>query len=237
MKTRLKILCWLFAAAYLFVIVYSVAFDFIPSFTSGFNEGMKDGYELAEKLKENDGKEKKHRRANAFGMLSVRVIPVEGYKTYPDKIINEKTGEKVMAENHRMYLKVEDMPQLPWFLVAGNILVVIISFVTLFCLVYVPVLSFKTIKSIVNDDIFDEKNIHRIRRIGYSLIVVFLCILIHAFVSEATAQHVMSMKDYKIVSAWNKGDVFILVFGIVVLIFAEVLKIATRIKEEQDLTV
>ncbi|MDR3061341.1 MAG: DUF2975 domain-containing protein, partial [Dysgonamonadaceae bacterium] len=107
----------------------------------------------------------------------------------------------------------------------------------MFIIIYLPVQSFKVVRSIARDDIFDEKNILRIRRIGYSLILMFLIAIFIAFTSMATARYMVSLKDYRVLFPLDSTDIFTLIFGILVLIFAEILKIATQIKEEQDLTV
>ncbi len=234
MKTRLKVLCWLFAATYLFVIVHAVVSDFIPGVTAG----IKDGWEDVENRQKNKEINKESPDLDFLGRLHVKLIPFGGKDSYPDRIVNKKTGKEVLAESREMLLEVQDLPQqIPWYLYVGNILVVIMSFVILFILVYVPVLSFKTIKSITRDDIFDNNNIRRIRRIGYSLILVFLFSLFYAVVSNVTAEYILSLQNYKIVFPLSGEDIFILTLGVMVLIFAEVLKIATQIKEEQDLTV
>ncbi len=233
MKTRLKVLCWLFAITYSLVIIHTVVSEFIPGFSAGFKEGWED----AEARHKNKEINKESRNFDFLGRLHVKLRPIEGLDAYPDRVINEKTGKEVPAESREMLLRVRDIPQLPWYLFAGNILYMIFSFATLFILIYVPILSFKTIKSIAKDDIFDKNNIRRIRRIGYSLIVVFLFSLFYAIVSKATTEYLLSLKNYKVIFPLGGEDIFILTLGIVILIFAEILKMATRIKEEQDLTV
>jgi len=235
MKTRLKVLCWLFVAAYATVIVHFVVTNIVSDFSDigdGFNEGVNAGREL-ENL---DGSEvRKSFTSILVGNFSVKLKPID--KVSPDRLTNEKTGEKMSTEIERVRLSVTNLSQVPWYLIVGNVLALLFSFVMLFIVIYIPVLSFKTIKSIVKNDIFDEKNIRRIRSIGYSLIIAFLFGVYYDTVSKATALHLISLKDYKIVSSLSSEDIFIVTLGIVVLIFAEVLKIATQIKEEQDLTV
>ena len=232
MKTRLKVLCWLFVVAYAAVIVHFVTVNIVSEF-SDFSEGFKAGVESANTDR---GNAKNSFMSLFFESAYLKVKPkVQG--TYPDKLINEKTGEVMAAEIERVHLSVRDLPKVPWYLTVGNVLSIFFAFAMLFIVIYIPVLSFKTIKSIVKNDIFDEKNIRRIRSIGYSLIMVFLFGVYYAVISKATALHLVSLKDYEIISSLDSEDIFIITLGIVVLIFAEVLKIATQIKEEQDLTV
>ena len=236
MKTRLKVLCWLFIAAYAAVIVHFVAVNIVSEY-SDFRNGFEEGFNARMELENLDGSEVKKNQLSTFiGNVSVKLKP--NYEAYPDKLINEKTGEKMSAEIERVRFSVTNLPQqVPWYLIVGNIFALLFAFVMMFIVIYIPVLSFKTIKSIVKNDIFDDKNIRRIRGIGYSLIIVFLFGVYYDFVSKATALHLVRLKDYKIVSSLDSEDIFIITLGIVVLIFAEVLKIATQMKEEQDLTV
>ena len=234
MKTRLKVLCWLFVATYATVIVHSVAINIVAEF-SAFRNGFDEGFNASKESVDETGKARKSFVSSFFGSVYVKLKPI--YEHYPDKFVNEKTGEKMGAEIEQVRLSITDLPQVPRYLIIGNILTIPLAFVMLFIIIYIPVLSFKTIKSIVKNDIFDEGNIRRIRRIGYSLIIVSLFGVYCAVISKATALHFVSLKDYKIVSPLSSEDIFIVTLGIVVLIFAEVLKIATQIKEEQDLTV
>ena len=233
MKTRLKVLCWLFVAAYAAVIVHFVVTN-IASELSDFNEGFKAGMESANPR---NGDAKKSSMSSLFFESAYLKLTPKIQGSYPDKLINEKTGEVMAAEIERVHLSVRDLPKVPWYLTVGNVLAVLLAFLMMGIVIYIPILSFKVIKSIVKNDIFDEKNIRRIRRVGYSLIVVFLIGVYYAIVLKATALQIVSLKDYKIISSLDSDDIFIITLGIVVLIFAEVLKIATQMKEEQDLTV
>ena len=229
MKTRLKVLCWLFVATYMAVIVHTLVFDMIPEFASIFEVEAAD-----QNQEESVSVDVKY---SYPGRISVALRPMEGRKSYPDSFVNKKTGKELGAEVRLVYLDVRDSSNTPWYLLVGNLLNFPFALGIAFIIIYIPILSFKTVNSIVKNDIFDKKNIRRIRRIGYSLIAVFAFISYYAFIIKTTASHYVDLENYEIVSEFTGEDIFLLSLGIAILIFAEILNVATQIKEEQDLTV
>ncbi len=238
MKTRLKVLSWLFAVIYMVVLLHNFVAVFVPAFVSAGRDGFRTGVEAGKESKNSDNeKNERYHSLDFIRRIYVELNPVDGQETYPDKILNQKTGKEELAENRSMYIKLADVSQLPAFLIIGNTFILCISLVALFIFIYIPILSFKIVKSISRDDIFDYKNIRRIRRIGYSMLGIFLFALVYAFITKATADYLLSLQNYKIVFSLDGESTSFLIFGIVVLIFAEVLKISTQIKEEQDFTI
>ncbi len=229
MNTKLKIICVLFAVTYLYVIGNAIISDIIPSAKTGFMEGLEEGRRLA---KNEDYQVKTSESLYFFAQ------PENGYYSYPLHIHNLKSGKLMNAEVRQFYVKLpsSDYKALPLWIRIFRTLIIPLSFVILFIVIYIPIQSFKVIRSIVKNEIFDEKNIKRIRRVGYSLLICFGLVFLFAYTLTATSQALIGMENYKIVL--NLGDdLMVLLFGFVVLLFAEILKIALKMKEENDLTV
>lgn len=185
MNTRLKIICILFALAYLFVIgdtcVQLFSFDMPEEYST------QDAYEL-------------------------------GY-AYGNKV---REGL---------------VPAAPfWGLIFPTIVVALLFILSIGLLIYIPIQTYKVIRSIVRDEIFDPHTTQRIRRIGYACLVTFL---INIPLFSLTQYLYYAFLDIQDLSQYGsiRDDYSLLLIGLLVLLFAEVLKISHSIKEEHDLTV
>lgn len=120
------------------------------------------------------------------------------------------------------------------FLPAIGMLVVALTIVGLF--VYIPVKTYRIIRSVIKDNLFDLKNIQRIRMVGYALLLIFVLSLI--FYPLANNFYVNILKSTSIVEMESIRDEYhLLLMGLLVLLFAEIMKISHKIKEENELTV
>lgn len=113
---------------------------------------------------------------------------------------------------------------------------ILTSLSILFFLIYIPVETYKTIRSIIKNDIFDQKNIKRMRRIGYSLLIIFILLLILYPLFYYMYQNILGI-DLKSDMGSIRDDYTFLLMGLLVLLFAEVMKISHTIKEENDLMI
>ncbi len=224
MKIRLKILCGLFVVVYSSIIIYVFVTSVVPSFTAGFREGFKSS------------KNKENTESDINKPLTVKLIPDSGVFTYPTTIQNGNEILNIWIEG--AYVKIPYPENLPWYLITFNVFIMITFLFSALISIYIPIESFRIIRSIVRNNIFDDANIHRISRIGYGVLFLFLVRLIDAVQSVITAkQQMINIEHYRIAFPMSEGDTFLLLSGICILIIVEVLKIATRMKEEQDLTV
>ena len=126
-----------------------------------------------------------------------------------------------------------------WLLI-GSIFILLISlfggFIFLF---YIPFQIYKVIKSIVNDKIFDLQNIKRIRLIGYSILLysALAIIFMYPFTKYILYLAAIEMEYLGVDVLSPVQEYFLLLIGLLTLLFAEVMKISHTIKEENDLTV
>ncbi len=220
MNNRLKILCILLAAIYIYLIGYNIGAQIYT---------MVNGQEIAVPAKTNPTN-KYHFRA----VVNIKSKNIQDTSLKP--IINKVTNEPVDMQigKAKAVFNIYESSFPTWIWIAVVIQVVALLSV-MFTVVYIPVLTFKIIKSVIRDLIFDAKNIKRIRRIGYATLYIFLGLNYYFWIDQLIAERYVSLSEYNIVSP-DRKSIFLL-FGIVILIFAEVLNISQKMKEEQDLTV
>ncbi|MDR0799487.1 MAG: DUF2975 domain-containing protein, partial [Dysgonamonadaceae bacterium] len=73
------------------------------------------------------------------------------------------------------------------------------------------------------------------RRIGYACLFLFVYGFMHRLLSFLIVRSSISLEDYKI--TFSMSGYSYLITGLLVLLFAELLNISHRIKEENDLTI
>ena len=233
MNTRLKIVCVLFGIVYFYFVGASVI-DTIPDFIEGFNEGMKKANEQFGK----DSYKKTDKALIENGQTETvffRVKPKSGFFSFPSSIMNLKTGNPIRAEFPILIAKV-DKTQLPLQVKIVYGILLLFTLPLFFVVVYIPIQIYRLIRSIVKNEIFEPLNIKRIRRIGYCLLYVFAIEVFGTFIHTFQAHTLIDLEDYKIIFKMNV-EYYWLLFALVTLMFAEVLKISHTMKEEQDLTI
>jgi len=216
MNTRFKIICVLFGIAYLYFIGV-IFIQGIPDMKAGFT----DSYN-SERMK--------------MKTIQFYVNPASGEYSFPDSVLNLKTGSKILAEFPLVKTKV-DISQSPrWISVVLLIFSLIFAFPLLFVIVFIPLQIFKVIRSVVKNEIFDARNVTRIRRIGYSLLFIFGTEMFFNIITTIEARALVSLENYRIVFKME-DELSTLLFALVTFMFAEILKISHAMKEEQDLTI
>ncbi|NLX65593.1 MAG: DUF2975 domain-containing protein [Bacteroidales bacterium] len=89
--------------------------------------------------------------------------------------------------------------------------------------------------ALYRNDVFTQENVVRIERIGVFCIIVYAYSVIFQLYNYVQAKMVIDMEKYKIAFPDLSNEM--LLFGIVALIVATVMKRAIEIKEEQALTI
>ena len=112
----------------------------------------------------------------------------------------------------------------------------LLDFVQLAAIVWSIVLFVKLIVAINRSDIFNWRNIRRLRRLGVLLIVGFGCSLLVEYLSLCSLREVLSLQNYDLVLS-DMVDITTFVLGLTALIVAEVFAIGLKMKEEQELTI
>jgi hypothetical protein len=233
MNTRLKIICILFGVAYLFIIGEFIINEAISSFKAGLSDEEPE----VKNINTEDDSSGVDSSTDLFDSFYFYVKPKAGKNSYPTSMLNKKTEELVQAEAEILSVKIRKQEvKIPTWLVVARVFQIISAFVIFFFLIYIPILVYKVIRSIIQNKIFDNIIVKRIRRIGYSILITFGSLVYFSSVSTIGAKILIDLEDYKIVFSLNE-EYSLLLMGLMTLLFAEILKISHTIKEENDLTI
>lgn len=219
MNNKIKIYCIILSILYTVVVICSMS-DTIESF--------KAGYKI--------GRESSPNTPWYMLTLHLRVLPIEGLHTYPEKIINSVTGQEVRAEANNFKIRIENSNiDIPVYVKVFRGFIIALSVVFLAGIVYLPFLFFSVIKSATKGKILEPKVIRNIQRIGYILIIYYVIDSLAYFSDYLIAQYVMTFEKYRAVI--DVSDFGLLFLGLVTLLMTEILKVSRQLKEEQDLTI
>jgi hypothetical protein len=173
---------------------------------------------------------------NSMETIEFHVKPLSGLYTFPDYALNLKTGNMIKAEFPFIRANV-DKSRLPsGIVVAALIIILIFMFPVLFAFVFIPVQIYRIIRSVINNEIFDYRNVNRIRWIGYCLLLIFVLQMFANIINTIEARALINIENYQIVFRMDT-EFYTLLFALVTFMFAEILKISHTMKEEQDLTI
>lgn len=231
MKKRLNILC----AVVLLVLGWSVL-ETGYYLTLGAAKGMQAGYEYARQKAENSQETDVAELNRMKGMAFVSLMPhalkdfnMQEWMT--DSVLNAKTGQYVPAMYSQLMVSV-DKPHNPAY-TTTNLLLVLLK---LAACIWAIVLFFKWVIAVNRSDIFNWRNVRRLRLMGGLMLLDTICSLLTSYLSMRNMEQVFALKGYEL-SLSGSISLSILLLGLCSLIVAEVFAIGLRMKEEQDLTV
>lgn len=214
MKTKLNLFCVCVLIALLLSTSTTVSIMF-HSFTSAF----KAGYESVEKGKD---------------------IHISDYKmicTLPTDLL-EKTGSvtNVRTGEQASIIPIISMVEAPTkendtFHALNRIASFISVIAGIFCLLQ----FFYLIRNINRGDIFSWKNVKFLRKLGWALILLFICTLATIVIGNYEASQVLQLNGCEFSYTFAFSDAT-LILGFISLLVAEVFAIGLKMKEEQDLT-
>lgn len=220
MKRRLNVLCLLV----ILVLGYSV-------FESLYQVGliMKSSYEMGYQA----GIENKDVRAEMEKIENIKPVAVfpDNFPVFSDSILNEKTGEYVPMIYSQMIVSVETQPNI-WQMFVLKLT----AFANIFAVIFAIFIFIRLIISINKSDIFNWKNVRRLRWLGWSLIFSFIFSVIPMAMTSIILSDAFSLKGYSL-HLTEFMSITNLVLGLSGLIVGEVFAIGLRMKEEQDLTI
>lgn len=230
MKRRLNIFC----VIVMLVLCYSVV-ESAYYMCMGIGLGAKAGMEAAKEMKDCDHLEQHNDYRALTNMKYIALIPhsLDGkvQELLCDSVYNEKSGEYVPAMHAMMAVSVKTQEGAVSRVVSG-----LLDFAQLAAIVWSIVLFVKLIVAINRSDIFNWRNIRRLRRLGVLLIVGFGCSLLVEYLSLCSLREVLSLQNYDLVLS-DMVDITTFVLGLTALIVAEVFAIGLKMKEEQELTI
>ena len=217
MKKKLNILC---------VIVMLVLGYSVIDAAYYVGTGFKAGIEL--------GTNKKLAMAKKQELMHLQVIslmPKHMSNILSDSIYNAKTGKYLPASYGQLAVSVDTHPSITVRVMSA--LAGLTDFITT---VWAVVLFIRIIIAINKSDIFNWRNVRRIRRLGIMLIIGFGCTLFMALLTAYSVGKVFDSSNYSLYVT-DMVKITSLVLGITALIVAEVFAIGLKMKEDQDLTI
>jgi len=221
MNKRLKIFGIIFGIIYIAIVFFN-----LTSHLSEMSSSFMDGYNSVQK-------DPKKTIGVLYDIVQFDVQP-KGER-YKDSLQNMKSDDILKVQANSLSVKIAPQSKSVSKFVT-DIISGIFAFAMLFILIFIPILVFKIIRSIEKDDIFNLLNIKRLKRIGYLLVTLFALTLFIYIKEFFKAKSMIELQDYKIVFTMGESYLY-LIMGVATLLFAEILKISTQMKEENDLTV
>lgn len=163
-------------------------------------------------------------------------LPKQSFLSFPDSMVNSVNNEIVRFRSHYIKAKVSfnktQLEKVKKYKIAENILIII----SLFFIIYIPILFFKFIFSLMGEVIFNKRNIKILRRLGLSLILFYVAFYAFYWCSFKINETLFDFANYKITTGFDAQIIWVLL-GIIVLLFAEILSKGSILQEEQDLTI
>ena len=229
MDKRLKIISITFGVVYV-IIIGGVIYNAMADFWSGF----KSGFEYAQINKETKNMDPP---TLTTGHFLLKLKPTTGLRSYPDVMLNQLDGMPMKVEIETMLVSLNNTKELlPKGMAIIDVTMLIMTFFALFIMLFVPIQTFRIVYSITKDKIFNADNIRKLRFIGYAMLVYFVADMVFSYLYYWIAARMVQVEGY-VVRRMSWENATLILFGLVVLMFAEVLKVSVRMKEEQDLTV
>lgn len=231
MKRRLNILC----VIVILVLSYSVL-ESLYYMGVGATLGVKASVEAVEEMKNNGDTLKRHSNIHELANIKyVAVIPHaisgKGGELLCDSVYNEKTGKFVSSMYGTMLIGLETQEGM-----GSKVLSNALGFLNVVAIVWAIILFIKIIVAINRSDIFNWRNVRRLRRLGGLLVIGFGCSLLSEYLSLCSLRDVLTLSNYDL-TLTDMASITTLVLGLSALIVGEVFAIGLKMKEEQDLTI
>lgn len=226
MKRRLNVLCVLV----ILVLSYSVL-ESAYMVGLGVGKGIEIGVEAGLRSQETSKPVAHDFMLKEIDNLKVVALMPEEFLPLPDSVYNEKSGTYVPAMFSQIAVCIPAKPNV-WHMLITHLS----PFLSIFTTVIAVILFVKIIISINKSDIFNWKNVRRLRWLGRALIIGFLAEVLPILVTYIEISDQLSIPGYSFHMS-ELVPLLTLVLGIVALIVAEVFAIGLRMKEEQELTI
>lgn len=222
MKRRLNILC----VIVVLVLSYSV-------FEAGyyFAVGVKAGVEAGTKSSASMEEQKELINMKYISLLPEHLSQLGDNGLFQDSVYNEKSGKYVPASFNSMTVSIDTKSAI-W----GQTAFTLLNLAHIGVCIWAIILFVRLVISINKSDIFNWKNVRRLRFLGLALIISFCTALLPAYLTYRSVGEVFSVRGYELDFS-DMVNTTTLVLGISTLIVAEVFAIGLKMKEEQDLTI
>ena len=220
----LAVLSIIAGIVYLFILISSLQKE-LDGFALGFKEGSTAF----------DTTGNSEFETFSFNHYTVSVKPKKGFDYYPDSVANDKTEKYLPARIHTLEIAYYNQ-KTPIWQVLFFVFILFLSLPICVILILIPIEFYRLIFSLYENNVFSIKNVNKIKRIGIYCIIVYACTLVVNLYQYFIIKKSVDLDKYEIVHPDFYVEGLIL-FGLIALIFADILKRAIIIKEEQELTI
>jgi len=207
---------YILAAGILIAISLNLISQF-SDFSAGFSRGRQEAAEGFE-----------------IQSLIIALRPVQ-MSDKPTQLYNEHTEEWMPGRIRECVIYVEKYKENLLYILADSFML-FLSVLCLPALIVISVCFVKLIHAVSKNEIFEWKNVRRLRFLGGGFLVLFLLMVFAGLYNYIAAKDLVEIPGYKI----NFGymlDLSYLLFGIFSLVIAEIAAIGLRLKEEEELTI
>lgn len=231
MKRRLNLFC----AIVLLVLGWSVV-ETGYYLAMGASMGVQAGWDYAKAEKEgtlDDARKKeleKYRNVTYISTLP-HILQGKSDRLMQDSVYNARTGRYIPAAYAHLLVSIRTERS-----TAASLTVGLLGLLMVVASLWALVLFIKLIVSINKSDIFNWRNVRRLRRTGLLLLVMFAASLLQEWISLQAIRRALEIPGYDLtLTDAVKGTTLLL--GLCALIVGEVFAIGLKMKEEQDLTI
>lgn len=110
----------------------------------------------------------------------------------------------------------------------------IISFLAIVCAIYYVVAVFKMASIVIRQGLLNSLALKQMRKVSYSMLTAYLLFAISSYLPTWYYSRVISLVDYEFVYP-RMSEYFVI--AVIFILLSEILNIALRLKEEQELTI
>ena len=219
---RFKILCVLL----LIVFFASVVTDFVMDFVSG----ARMGYTMGEYIVDNKLESREHLYVDVMENADRTVlVPNELNKLSGDSVVILRNRVSIV-EYAESFAKESDKHN-GWYTVLSCL-----NWFILAIFVYMVVVFVKIMRLFIRSQVFENRIISLLNHIGIAFVVLAIVSTAWKFGRTYLAGHLIDVEgltvSYSHCIEWSN-----LMLGLIILVITEILRQATMIKEEQDLTI
>lgn len=229
MKRRLNLFC----AIVLLVLGWSVV-ETGYYLAIGAGKGVRAGMEYAktelENLDETRTRVQELRNIRYVSMLPTGLTDTKS-DLFLDSIYNARSGQYVPISYASLIVSVPTKESAVTLLARG-----LLGFAVFVMTVWALVLFIRLIVSINRSDIFNWRNVRRLRWLGSLLLLSFGFTMLTDWLNLRAMDAVFTLPGYEL-TLTDSAKLTSLLLGLCALIVAEVFAIGLRMKEEQDLTI
>lgn len=156
---------------------------------------------------------------------------------FADSVLNIRDKQYIPINFSQVdVVAIEEQPK-PIFSLLVYLAQVIFMIFLIPAILYIPVLFYKLIFSVYKGDIFNSDNVTRLNILGCIFTISYFIALCLGYLLYFEDKATVTLENFEVPAPNILGSFHFLLFGVIILLIAQVMKKALLMKEEQDLTI